>query len=244
MGRLKAALLVPIFMLAIATGALADPIINTGGGGSWQAWTAPTEGGGRFWDNLSWDGHGMNVGYYILDPVFGGGNLEYWGTSTGGFHNSFYLQSETGTQRSIYFGGTTAYQGIDEFGWFEYTPGGPGQPGVIGDSHTLFGGALGSTPGTTSTFTPTSFYGYYLTSGMGETFTTVGNGGQFALFDGLNGALWIGVEDLPIDGVSDGDYNDMIMRSTPVPVPEPSSLLLLGTGLVGLGAAVRRRLRR
>ena len=57
-------------------------------------------------------------------------------------------------------------------------------------------------------------------------------------------ALYIGMEDLP-KGATDLDYNDdnFVVRgvSTTPAVPEPSSIVLLGTGLLAAAGAVRRK---
>jgi hypothetical protein len=61
---------------------------------------------------------------------------------------------------------------------------------------------------------------------------------------------WLGMEDLRFGAPSDRDYNDMVVRIAyqggfipPTAVPEPSSMMLLGSGLlvVSIGIAVRRR---
>jgi len=55
--------------------------------------------------------------------------------------------------------------------------------------------------------------------------------------------FWIGVEDLPY-GSGDKDYQDLVFKLSPAQVPEPTTIFLLGSGLIGIGILMRRKFKK
>jgi hypothetical protein len=80
-------------------------------------------------------------------------------------------------------------------------------------------------------------------SGFGPVTNSWDNPGQFALFRLVRPEAthyFLGVEDILLSDVTDQDYNDFVARFDAQPVPEPGTLLLLGSGMAAL--ATRKKL--
>jgi hypothetical protein len=82
----------------------------------------------------------------------------------------------------------------------------------------------------------------YLLAKDGQGIPSVANDGWF-LYN-LTGLGWTGTEDITITGLwpAQGSFSHISIYDAPTTVPEPSTLLLFGLGLIGL-AGVRRKVK-
>ena len=150
-------------------------MVQVHGNGGWQQMVTPNEDGTPFWDNVSWDGAGMNVGYYMTGTgAFAGGGLgipvsqlEYWGIGTAA--DPSFLFSSTGSTTAQVLLEVSALKNSQVY-WFNAAT-----PTVM---NLLVPGSAG--PGFTASFSPSGNFGLEVVSSLVRA-TTNCEGEQFFL---------------------------------------------------------------
>ena len=260
----------PMFADLVVNGSAGNgfitPVTPTATGQSAANITNPNKNNGTaYWDNQSLDGTtglGCNIGFIVTkSPTItscsninpGGTGLgvddpaatAYWGnlgpgTSTGNYDPSFTISASNQPATAEFEISFAGYQTGDTFGYYDVTTAGPLVP--------LFTAGIATDTTALVTIPVGDQIGFYLTNLVGTTFRSTDGGVQhFALFQADNRNFYIGAEDGGATGIGGGglsptdyDYNDVVAHISQV--PEPGTLPVLVTGLMGMALIVRRRM--
>ena len=230
----------------------------------WNYWDTSilnTPGKFAYWNNRTSDASRSNIGFYLTGtgafgpggayydqrPIPTPGNIPFWGidtgTNTGAADPRFYVNSQTKSDVVLKLE-LASWRNYNSFGYyFDVSD-------VAHSQVTLFD-ALDN-PGETAVinYLPNTEFGFFFVAKDGKKYftnsgfnsNTVRSEQHFALFAETSGSYWVAVEDTGFRYGSDRDYNDFVVKITPMqifappptPVPEAGVGVLFLTGLSGI----------
>ncbi len=197
---------------------------------------------GDSWDNPSDEVEAVLLG--IQSDIYGDGSgdihlnlINYGGGSITETWSAFSAQTVILEEIAGYAGSTT-------FGWYDLAD---------NSKHEIFSGSDTNGAHSDIFFGGLTNFGFYIDPNASGSFMftehlkNTDDDYQVVIFEILEApnTFILGWEDLDLFGreyAGDRDFQDMIVRATLNPIPEPATMLLLGSGLIGLAGIGRKKI--